>query len=434
MPSRTRIVFLILSLFFLGACAGQPAPEGATPRATSAVARPPTATVTAEESPTDAPFPAGSPALSPTALPDDGNTAVLTETLPSEPAEAAPQAGMSTALPGFRPPEAEEPGWLFHGSGDRLPPIAFSPDGMMLATGHGDGSVRLWDLASGGQVRELPAAAGGELAAVAFSPDRRFVAAAGPVSGTVDLWRAATGEWVKTLEGGAGLSDVTFSGDGRLLAGGIARGDTRSALGQVIIWETETWTVEQVLADVAPDAFFGREGTTLATVSGVPLAAMGANIEPGAVVLWDASSGQQAQQFGVGGYIAGMDYHAGEGLVAANVLQSTQAEPGYASLTVLLDVGSGEVLHSLPAPAEGGALPLFVEEVALSPDASLVAVGYQPDQIGIWEVARGELLRTVATPAEWLRHPTFSPDGTLLAAASADGRILLWQVDGASGD
>jgi len=434
MPSRTRIVFLILSLFFLGACAAQPAPEGATPRATSAVARPPTATVTAEESPTDAPFPAGSPALSPTALPDDGNTAVLTETLPSEPAEAAPQAGMSTALPGFRPPEAEEPGWLFHGTGDRLPPITFSPDGTMLATGHNDGSVRLWDLASGGQIRELTAVAGGELTAVAFSPDGLFVAAAGPGAGTIDLWRAATGEWVQTLEGGAGLSDVAFSGDGRLLAGGIARGDTRAALGQVFVWDTERWAIQQVLADVAPDVVFGREGATLATVSGVPLAAMGATIEAGAVVLWDAGRGEQVQQLGVDGYVVGIDYHSGEDTVAANILQSTQAEPGYASLTVLLDANSGEIVHSLPAPAEGGALPLFVEEVALSPDASRVAVGYRPDQIGIWEVARGELLRTVSTPAEWLRYPAFSPDGTLLAASSADGRILLWQVNGASGD
>lgn len=434
MPRQTRTVFLILALLFLGACTGQPAPEGTTPRATSAVARPPAATATAEVSPTATSAAASSPVPSPTALPGGVDTPVLAETLPSEPAETASQAGMATALPGFRPPEGEEPGWLFHGTGDRLPPIAFSPDGMMLATGHGDGSVRLWDLASGGQVRELPAAAGGELAGVAFSPDGRFVAAAGHGAGTVDLWRVPTGEWLQTLEGGAGLSDVTFSGDGRLLAGGIARGDTRTALGQVIVWDTETWEIRQFLADVAPDAVFGREGTTLATVSGVPLTAMGATIEPGAVVLWDAKSGEQAQQLGVGGYVAGMDYNSGEGLVAANVLQSTQAEPGYASLTVLLDAGSGEVLHSLPAPAEGGALPLFVEEVAFSPDASLVAVAYRPDQIGIWEVASAELLRTVATPAEWLRYPRFSPDGTLLAASSADGRILLWQIGGASGD
>ena len=74
--------------------------------------------------------------------------------------------------------------------------VAFSPDGKLLATGYGDGYVRLWDPATGQAIGAplladtSPQGQGG-VGAVAFSPDGKLLATAGG-DGYVRLWNPAT--------------------------------------------------------------------------------------------------------------------------------------------------------------------------------------------------------------------------------------------------
>jgi WD40 repeat protein len=70
--------------------------------------------------------------------------------------------------------------------------MAFSPDGKLLATAGGDGSVRMWDLATRQAIgAPLPADYGGDVTGVAFSPDGKLLATAGG-DGVVRLWNTAT--------------------------------------------------------------------------------------------------------------------------------------------------------------------------------------------------------------------------------------------------
>ena len=97
--------------------------------------------------------------------------------------------------------------------------LAYSPDGLNVATASYDRTVKMWEAATGKELVTL-AGHGATVEAVAFSPDGK-VLASGSYDGTVKLWDWAAGKELAMFAGHSNMiRSLAYSPDGKTGASG----------------------------------------------------------------------------------------------------------------------------------------------------------------------------------------------------------------------
>src|SRR5262249_41630168 len=171
--------------------------------------------------------------------------------------------------------------------------VAFSPDTRTLASGSYDGTVKLWEVATG---RERGTLKGheGAVYSVAFAPDGHTIAS-GSFDATVRLWNLKTSTLSATLRGHTGFVwSVAFAPNGKRLAsgsgiwrekpGGKSGSEDGYGEGDVKVWDLSTrkHTFSQTFST-------GRVLSVALAADGRTLAVCG----PDATVrLWDSATGK----------------------------------------------------------------------------------------------------------------------------------------------
>ena len=89
---------------------------------------------------------------------------------------------------------------------------------------------------------------------------------------------------------------------------------------------------------------------------------------------------------------------------------------------MLWDVASGQLVRTLEGHTDR------VASVAFSPDGRLLASGSVDGTVWLWDAPTGALLRTLEGHTWVVTSVAFAPDGRLLASGSMDTIVRLWGV------
>jgi WD40 repeat protein/tRNA A-37 threonylcarbamoyl transferase component Bud32 len=294
----------------------------------------------------------------------------------------------------------------------------FAPDGLTLATGGRDATVKLWDLSR--LQRRTPAEVhGDQIQAIAWSPDGKVVASASK-DRTIKLWNPATGRLLTTLEGhGDEVNGLAWSPDGKLLASGSSDQTVRlweaALVGQGEGIPPRCKTTLKADGSVAALAF-SPDGAILGAATG------------SSVVLWHAASGEQLQK------LAGhtQEVHCLGFAPRGHYLATGSADKTVKLWKSNLPSAGGKPRFELVTTLTGHAQPVLA--VAFGPDGKTVASGSADKTVKLWEANKlGEpaapqlpCRATLKGHIERVTSLSFSPDGKQLISGSWDGTLRLW--------
>jgi WD40 repeat protein len=357
---------------------------------------------------------------------EDGPMSLRTPTLATLALYAAPALAPAAGLPGKT---WNDPGRTdLHG--DLLPPgalarlgtvrwrhgaavrsVAFAPDGKVLAALDADGGIRLWERGTGRELRRWKQGSG-HRGPLAFSPDGRVLASGD--GGVVHLWDSATGAERRRLVGHQGtVHCLAFSPDGRTLASGAVEG--LQYVGQdVVVAKRSPGDRVLRLWDVTGGSPAGEVVGHEDGIETVAFSPDGTALASGGwdrtIRVWDARTGSERQCF------TGSDASIGQLLFLYD--GRTLVSAGDDHTLRFWDTRAGKPLRGV------GGGPVPVDGIALSPDGKTLASS-GGGVLRLWDAATGEDRGTPLASPTTGPCVAFAPDGKLLAAAAGHA-VGLW--------
>jgi hypothetical protein len=170
-------------------------------------------------------------------------------------------------------------------------PLAYSPDGKLLASGSPQDAIHIWEAATGRELRRLKHQ-GKIIRTLAFSPDGKMLATAKAEEKVVRLWETKSAKELRQFPEEIGTAHrLAFSLDGRLLAALYGR-PPREEVGRadlgISVWEVSTGRVITRIRgqhDSVSPILFSPDGKSIVSTN------------PLRIRVWEVATGKERHRF-----------------------------------------------------------------------------------------------------------------------------------------
>ncbi|KAF3076988.1 hypothetical protein CFAM422_000564 [Trichoderma lentiforme] len=302
-----------------------------------------------------------------------------------------------------------------NGDFGRVWSAAFSPDCKTLATGSGDGMVRLWNPITGMLIRSLKGNTN-QVNSVVFSSNGGKLASAS-YDGMLRLWDIHAAAPEQALIQRSRVTLMAFSPDHRQLV-------SASYSKTLLLWDTSTGMVQHKLKDLKSrvcSVAFSSNSKVLA-----------AGFSDGTVWLWDTQTAEQL-------VILNSNIRYGNSVARRD---NTQLVPRPRGPTRWLRSISrtphpSDIITGLFQAWDGLSELLWkamksntchVDSVAFSPNGRLLASALYEGTLLLWNRRTGAVRNILKGHTGKVNSVVFSSDSRKLASASDDSVVLVWDV------
>lgn len=287
----------------------------------------------------------------------------------------------------------------------RIWDIAFSPDGQQLVSGSKDQTVRLTERNTGVCLRIFTGHTDW-VRTVAFHPQGQLVAS-GSQDQTVRLWDIASGQQLHLLPHAGWVLDLAFSPDGAYL---VSAGTDHI----LYLWEVATGAKVATWHEHRAAIYtvtFSPDGALLATGS-----------DDRTVRVWEVAAMTQRDPTACRAVLTG--HQAGIYVTAFSPNRQWLFSGGAEAAIRVWDVTTGQLLHTLPGHQRE------VNSMSISPAGQVLATGEaDTSMVYLWDLIPQPRVRAARLGyRHWTNAIAFHPQLPLLAGASADGKVALWQA------
>ncbi len=309
--------------------------------------------------------------------------------------------------------------------------LAFSPNGQWLACSGYDKSTVVYRQSPEEKLYERHGLFRGHtdrrVISVAFHPQHSYLATGG-WDKTVNLWDLTTLQLKRPFPDHHGpLGDIRFSHDGRYL---IAASSNLSSTGEIRIWD---WDLGRHKAIPLPGHSKEARAVAFSEDEDHPLLASGG--EKGSIQLWDLQTRKKQSSFPQEGEKSSpvncLDFHGHK---------TSWLASGHQDGTVILwNTETGQVIRSFTQQN------VSVLSVCFSPDGKRLAAGFgnredfrKQGEAKVWDVESGKLLFPSVKTQTSAFHVAFTTQGDKLVTSSAvvykdrwflKGEVKLWSVE-----